>query len=83
MKAKTTMAVEIAPRITVDPQVRFGKPVVKGTRVPVAVILDELAAGTTVEDIAREYGITLEDIRAVLRYAAEVIADEEIKVASR
>lgn len=83
MKEKPTMAVEIAPRITVDPQVRFGKPVIKGTRVPVAVILDELAAGTTIEDIAREYGVTLEDIRAVLRYAAEVIADEELKVASR
>lgn len=77
------MAVEIAPRITLDPQVRFGKPVIKGTRVPVAVILDELAAGTAMEDITREYGVTLQDIRAVLRYAAEVIGDEEIKVASR
>lgn len=83
MKEKTTMAVEIAPRITVDPQVRFGKPVIKGTRVPVAVILDELAAGTTMEEITGEYGVTLEDIRAVLRYVAEVIADEDIKVASR
>ncbi|MFQ5899541.1 MAG: DUF433 domain-containing protein [Candidatus Methylomirabilia bacterium] len=77
------MVVEIAPRITVDSQVRFGKPVIKGTRVPVAVILDELAAGTTMEDTAREYRVTLEDIRAVLRYVAEVIADEDIKVASR
>lgn len=83
MRERTTMAVEIAPRITLDPQVRFGKPVIKGTRVPVAVILDELAAGTTMEDITREYGVTLQDIRAVLRYAAEVIGDEEIKVASR
>ena len=37
----------------------------------------------TMDDITREYGVTLADIRAVLRYAAEVIADEEIKVASR
>jgi uncharacterized protein (DUF433 family) len=57
--------------------------VIKGSRVPVAVILDELAAGTTIEEITRAYGITLADIRAVLRYAAEVIADEEIQVASR
>lgn len=83
MKEKPTMAVEIAPRITVDPRVRFGKPVIKGTRVPVAVILDELAAGTTMEDIIREYGVTLEDIRAVLRYAAEIIANEDVKVAGR
>jgi len=83
MRKKTTMALEIAPRITLYPKVRFGKPVIKGTRVPVAVILDELAGGTTMDDITREYGVTLADIRAVLRYAAEVIADEEIKVASR
>ncbi|HLC26742.1 MAG TPA: DUF433 domain-containing protein [bacterium] len=78
---KATLAVEIAPRITVDPQVRFGQPVIKGTRVPVAVILDEMAAGTTLEDIAREYGVTREDVRAVLRYAAEIITSEDIKVA--
>ena len=78
---KATLAVEIAPRITVDPQVRFGQPVIKGTRVPVAVILDEMAAGTTLEDIAREYGVTREDVRAVLRYAAEIITGEDIKVA--
>jgi uncharacterized protein (DUF433 family) len=83
MKTRTTITVEIAPRIAVDPRVRFGQPVVKGTRVPVAVILDEMAAGTTMEDIAREYGVTREDVRAVLRYAAEVIAAEDVKVASK
>lgn len=77
------MELEIAPRITVDLQVRFGKPVIRGTRVPVALVLDELASGTTMEEMTREYGITMEDVRAVLRYAAEIIADEEIKVGSR
>ncbi len=81
MTAKTNRAVEIAPRITVDPRVRFGKPAIKGTRVPVATILDELAAGTTIEEITREYRVTVQDVRAVLRYAAEVIADEDVKVA--
>ena len=56
------MAVEIAPGIMVDSEVHFGKPVIKGTRVPVAVVLDELAAGTTMEDLGREYGITPKDI---------------------
>lgn len=83
MKAKRNKAVEIAPRIMVDSQVRFGKPVIKGTRVPVATILDELAAGATSEDITQEYGVTPEDIRAVLRYVAEVFAEEDVKVASR
>lgn len=83
MKTKRVTTVEIAPRIAVDPRVRFGQPVIKGTRVPVAVVLDEMAAGTTMEEIAREYGVTREDVRAVLRYAAEVIAAEDVKVASK
>jgi len=45
------------------------------------VILDELAAETTMKEITREYGITPADVRTPLRYAAEVIADEDIKVA--
>jgi uncharacterized protein (DUF433 family) len=83
MRGKKTQPIEIAPRIIVDSRMRFGRPVIKGTRVPVAVVLDEMAAGTHPDDIACEYGITGEDIRAVLRYAAEVIAGEELKVASR
>jgi len=83
MEGRTTRTCEIAPRIVVDPRVRFGQPVIKGTRVPVAVILDEMAAGTTMEDIAREYRVTREDLRAVLRYAAEVVAAEDVKVAIR
>lgn len=74
------MAVEIAPRITVDPRVRFGQPVIKNTQVPVAVVLDEMAAGTTMERLVREYGLTRDDIRAALRYAAEIIAGEDVRV---
>jgi uncharacterized protein (DUF433 family) len=83
MRGKTGRAVEIAPRIAVDPRGQFGQPVIKGTRVPVSVILDEMAAGTATEEIPREIGVTRDDIRAVLRYAAEVIAGEEVKLASR
>ena len=70
---------EIAPRITIDERVRFGKPVIKGTRVPVDLILGKLAGGMTYEEIMKEYDITKEDILAVLDYAAKHIADEEIK----
>ena len=45
MRKATRQPVEIARRIVVDPRVRFGQPVIKGTRVPVSVLLDELAAG--------------------------------------
>lgn len=73
-------AVEIAPRITVDTQVRHGKPVIKGTRIPIALVLAELAGGHPQDEIMQEYALTSEDIQAVLRYAADVVAGEEIRV---
>lgn len=72
--------IEIAPRITVDEKVRFGKPVIKGTRVPVNLVLGKLAGGMEIEEVMEEYGITREDVLAVLNYAAEVLSREEIKV---
>ena len=76
------MAVEIAPRITVDPKVRFGKPVIRGTRVPVEIVVGKLAGGMSVEEVAREYGITEEDVRAALQYAAYVLSTEEVRGAA-
>ncbi len=60
------MAIEIAPNIIVDTQIRFGKPVIKGTRVPVHVLVAKVAGGMTPEQVAEEYGVTLEDVRAAL-----------------
>ena len=74
------MALEIAPRIVVDEKIRFGRPVIKGTRVPITVVLEELATGMTVDELAREYGLTREDVLAVLDYAAHVVSEEEIHV---
>ncbi|HDY69042.1 MAG TPA: DUF433 domain-containing protein [Candidatus Scalindua sp.] len=71
---------EIAPRIVVDEKIRFGKPVIKGTRVPVDLILGKLAGGMTYEEVMKEYGIAREDILAVLNYAAKTVSGEEIKV---
>ena len=70
---------EIAPRISVDEKVRFGKPVITGTRVPVDLILGKLAAGMTYEEVMVEYEITREDILATLDYAAKTLASEEIR----
>ena len=70
---------EIAPRISVDEKVRFGKPVITGTRVPVDLILGKLAGGMTYEEVMVEYEITREDILATLDYAAKTLASEEIR----
>jgi uncharacterized protein (DUF433 family) len=74
------MSSEIAPRIVVDPAIRFGKPVIRGTRVPAALIVAKLAGGMTAEEVASEYELSLEDIRAALHYAALVLDAEEVRV---
>jgi uncharacterized protein (DUF433 family) len=74
------MAQEIAPRIVVDEKIRFGKPVIKGTRVPVELVVGKLAGGMNFEEVMREYDLTKEDILAALDYAAKVLAQEEIRV---
>jgi len=59
-------------RISVDPNVCFGKPCIRGTRIWVSLILDFLANGTTTAEILAEYPqLTEEDIRACLAYAAD------------
>lgn len=73
---------EIAPKISVDEKVRFGKPVITGTRVPVDLILGKLAGGMTYEEVMAEYEITRGDILAVLDYAAKTLSSEEIRVVS-
>jgi uncharacterized protein (DUF433 family) len=67
-------------RIVVDPEIQHGKPVIRSTRVPVIRILGGLAGGMSLEEICREYGLTPEDVRAALEYAAEVIEAEECHV---
>ena len=69
----------IAPRIVVDQTVRFGKPVIEGTRVPVDLVLGKLAGGMTMEVVAEEYDLTREDILAALAYAARTVAAEEVR----
>lgn len=70
---------EIAPRIVVDEKVRFGKPVIKGTRVSVDLVLGKLAGGATYGEAMEEYDLTREDILAVLDYAAKLLSGEEVR----
>ena len=73
------MSHEIAPGIVVDTQIRFGKPVIKGTRVPVHTILGKLAGGMSAREVAGEYDLRLEDVQAALAYAAQVLEQQEIR----
>lgn len=67
-------------RIVVDAKVLAGKPVVRGTRIPVYLILNLIAHGKTPKDIVDEYPeLTLLDIRAALEYAASHMKYEETK----
>lgn len=63
-------------RITIDPKLQHGKPVIRGTRVPVARILGGLAGGMTFDEICREYDVSAADIRAAIKYAEELVEQE-------
>ena len=65
-------------RITIDPQILGGKPVIKGTRVPVQMLVGSLAGGSTVAELCEGYSVTEEDVRAALAYAAEVLGQERL-----
>jgi len=67
-------------RIIIDPEIRHGKPIIKGTRVPIDILLGSLAGGMEIEEVAGEYGVKREDILAAIEYAAKVVAKEEIRV---
>ena len=64
-------------RITINPAICHGKPVIRGTRVPVTVIVGGLAGGMTAEEIQREYDVTTDDIRAALDFANSLVEREE------
>lgn len=65
-------------RIIIDPEVRHGKPIIKGTRAPVDIILGALASGMELKEVASEYEVKREDILAAVEYATKVVAKEEI-----
>lgn len=73
---------ELLDRIAVDPQVCFGKPTIRGTRIWVGLILGLLADGMTVEEILDDYPyITEDDVRACLAYGARLTTGHFVDVA--
>jgi uncharacterized protein (DUF433 family) len=72
------MQEEIVDRIVIDPEILFGKPVIKGTRIPVYLIIELLANGLTEAEIIKQYPfLTKSDIKAALLYASKRLQDEE------
>jgi len=70
--------VTITERIEIDPSVMMGKPVIRGTRITVELILRKLAEGATEADLLDAYPkLTRDDIRAAIGYAADTLAHEE------
>ena len=63
-------------RIVVDPKIVHGQPIVRGTRVPVTIVVGSLAGGMTFEQVEAEYGVTRDDILACLDYAARSVSQE-------
>lgn len=60
-------------RITIDPRICHGKPIIRGTRVPVSIVTGSLAGGMSFEEVAQEYGVNLDDIRAALRFVTRLV----------
>ena len=72
---------ELLKRISVDPNVCFGRPCIRGTRIWVSLIVDNLAAGTKESEILDAYPqLQTDDIRAALAYAAEMTREHVIPI---
>ncbi len=70
---------ELLDRISIDPNVCSGKPCIRGTRLWVSLIIDNLAAGVTEAELTESYpGLTREDILAALAYAAEMTRERHV-----
>jgi uncharacterized protein (DUF433 family) len=68
----------ITDRIEIDPNIMLGKPVIRGTRIPVELVLRKLAEGATEADLLDAYPrLTREDVRAAIAYGADAVSLEE------
>jgi uncharacterized protein (DUF433 family) len=70
---------ELLKRVTADPEVMVGKPVIRGTRITVEAILDELAGGVPEEEVLEDFPeLTQQDIRAAILYAQDLVAEQRV-----
>lgn len=64
-------------RIVIDPKICHGKPIIRGTRTPVAIIVGSVAGGMSIPEIQEAYQVTAEDVRAALAFASELVEREQ------
>ena len=69
--------------IHANPRILGGRPVIRGTRVPVQVLIGSMGAGMTISEVSKEYRVSQEAVRAALAYAAEMLAQERVLEVSR
>ncbi len=73
----------VEDRIEINPLVCNGRPVIKGTRIPITVILEQISEGQTWQELLSDYPeLGMQDIKAVLRYAKMFIENSEIETVS-
>jgi len=73
---------KLLKRISIDSDIMLGKPVIKGTRLTVELIIEKIAYGCTFDDLTEDYPfITEEDIRSALLFAAKTLSREEVYAA--
>ena len=70
---RRSRTLNLQDRIILNPAIAWGRPIVRGTRLPVTMVVGCLAGGMTFEEIQREYDITADDIRAALKYLADLL----------
>ncbi|HEY6554262.1 MAG TPA: DUF433 domain-containing protein [Vicinamibacteria bacterium] len=64
-------------QIVIDPKISHGKPVIRGTRTPVAIVVGSLAGGMSFDEVQREYDLTSDQVRAALRFAGDLLDREQ------
>jgi uncharacterized protein (DUF433 family) len=74
---------ELLSRISIDPDICFGKPCIRGRRIWVSLVLDLLASGMKVEEIMREYDLAEEDVMACIAYGAEMSRERYVDIPVR
>lgn len=78
-KARCRTDMTMTDRVEINPRVMLGKPVIRGTRIPVELLLRKLSEGASESELVDAYPrLTREDIQAAIRYAADTVAHEEV-----
>ncbi|MGB2728553.1 MAG: DUF433 domain-containing protein [Halobacteriota archaeon] len=73
------MEKELRTRIIVNPRIMVGKPIIKGTRIPVDAIITRIAEGMSIKEILDDYpNLTSDDVKAALEYTVDIIRGEDV-----